>query len=51
MIICIYKNNGYNIALVQHLLQHSSAVVTQRYISIQQRDIEMAIENHLRLDV
>ena len=47
----IYKNNGYNIALVQHLLQHSSAVVTQRYIGIQQRDIEMAIENHLCLDV
>ena len=47
----IYKNNGYNIALVQHLLQHSSAAVTQRYIGIQQRDIEMAIENHLCLDV
>ena len=47
----IYKNNGYNIALVQHLLQHSSATVTQRYIGIQQREIETAIENHLCLDI
>ena len=47
----IYRNNGYNIALVQHLLQHSSAAVTQKYIGIQQREIETAIENHLCLDV
>ena len=47
----IYKNNGYNIALVQHLLQHSSAAVTQRYIGIQQREVEAAIENHLCLCV
>lgn len=47
----IYRNNGYNIALVQHLLQHSSAAVTQRYIGIQQREIEVAIENHLCLDI
>ena len=47
----IYRSNGYNIALVQHLLQHSSASVTQRYIGIQQRDIEAAIENHLCLDI
>lgn len=47
----IYKNNGYNIALVQHLLQHSSAAVTQRHIGIQQREIETAIENHLCLDL
>lgn len=47
----IYKNSGYNIALVQHLLQHSSAAVTQRYIGIQQRDVETAIEKHLCLDI
>ncbi len=47
----IYKNNGYNIALVQQLLQHSSPAVTQRYIGIQQKDIEQAIENHLQLDI
>lgn len=47
----IYKNTGYNIALVQHLLQHSSAAVTQRYIGIQQKEVETAIENHLCLDI
>lgn len=47
----IYRNNGYNIALVQQLLQHSSAAVTQRYIGIQPREVEQAIENHLKLDV
>lgn len=47
----IYRNNGYNIALVQHLLQHSSAAVTQRYIGIQQKEIEEAIERHLCLGV
>lgn len=47
----IYKNNDYNIVLVQKLLQHSSAAVTQRYIGIQQQELEQAIENHLRLEV
>ena len=47
----IYKNSNYNIALVQQLLQHSSAAVTQRYIGIQQQEIEEAIEKHLKLDV
>lgn len=47
----IYRNSGYNIALVQHLLQHSSAAVTQRYIGIQQREVEQAIENHLKLNI
>ena len=47
----IYRNSGYNIALVQQLLQHSSTAVTQRYIGIQPKEIEVAIENHLCLDV
>ena len=47
----IYRNNGYNIALVQLLLQHSSTTVTQKYIGIQQREIETAIENHLCLEI
>lgn len=46
----IYRDSGYNIALVQQLLQHSSAAVTQRYIGIQPQEIEQAIERHLRLD-
>ena len=47
----IYKDSGYNIVLVQHLLQHSSAAVTQRYIGIQQQEVEAAIEGHLKLEV
>ena len=42
----IYKANGYDIALVQRLLQHSSAAVTQRYIGIEPQRIEVAIEKH-----
>lgn len=45
----IYKNNGYDIALVQRLLQHSSAAVTQRYIGIEPQRIEKAIEGHAEL--
>ena len=45
----IYRNNGHNIVLVQHLLQHSSASITQRYIGIQPHEIEEAIEKHLQL--
>ena len=45
----IYKNNGFDIALVQRLLQHSSAAVTQRYIGIEPQRIEKAIEGHATL--
>ena len=45
----IYKNNGYDIALVQRLLQHSSAAVTQRYIGIEPQRIESAIGGHAEL--
>ena len=45
----IYKSNGYDIALVQRLLQHSSAAVTQRYIGIEPQRIEKAIEGHAEL--
>jgi len=45
----IYRNNGFDIALVQRLLQHSSASVTQRYIGIESQRIEQAIEGHARL--
>ena len=45
----IYKNNGYDIALVQRLLQHSSSAVTQRYIGMETQRIEAAIQNHAQL--
>ena len=42
----IYTANGYDIVLAQRLMQHSSAVTTQRYIGIEPQRIEQAIENH-----
>jgi integrase len=45
----IYKANGYDIVLVQRLLQHSSASTTQRYIGIEPQRIEQAIETHSML--
>ena len=45
----IYKNNGYDIALVQRLLQHSSSAITQRYIGVEPQRIERAIEGHAQL--
>lgn len=45
----IYVNNNYNIELVRVLLQHSSVVTTQRYLSIQSREIENALQNHIML--
>ena len=45
----IYKANGYDIVLVQRLLQHSSASTTQRYIGIEPQRIEDAIQKHSQL--
>ena len=45
----IYKNSGYDIALVQRLLQHSTAATTQRYIGMEPQRIEAAIQGHAQL--
>ena len=45
----IYNANGFDIALVQRLLQHSSASTTQRYMGIEPQRIEQAIQNHAQL--
>ena len=45
----IYKSNGCDIALVQRLLQHSSAATTQRYIGIESQRVEQAIQDHALL--
>ena len=47
--VSIYTNNNYNIELVRTLLQHSSVVTTQRYIGIQSKEIETALQNHIKL--
>lgn len=45
----IYVNNNYNIELVRVLLQHSSVATTQRYIGLQSKEIESALQNHIKL--
>jgi integrase len=45
----IYRENDYNIELVRTLLQHSSSSITQRYIGIQQKEIEEALHKHIKL--
>ena len=45
----IYRANGHDILLVQHLLQHSSATVTQKYIGLDSKQVEEAILNHMKL--
>ncbi len=42
----VYKINGYDIALIRRLLQHSSDVVTQRYIGSEPQQIEKNIEGY-----
>lgn len=42
----IYRNNGFNISLVQQLLQHSNPAITQRYIGISSKEVETALNNH-----
>lgn len=45
----IYLNNGYNIILVQKLLQHSTPAVTQKYIGISSKQVEDALSKHINL--
>lgn len=45
----IYVENNYNIELVRVLLQHSSVATTQRYIGMGSREIENALQNHIKL--
>ena len=45
----IYVNNDYDIVTVQKLLQHSTPAVTQRYIGIDSKKIEDALQKHICL--
>lgn len=45
----IYVNNNYNLEIVRVLLQHSSSSITQRYIGLQRREIEEALQKHIKL--
>ena len=41
----VYLESGFNVMLVQKLLQHSSVSITQRYIGIGTKQIEAALAN------
>lgn len=43
----IYRENSFNVKLVQELLQHSSISTTTRYIGIRQADLENALNSHV----
>lgn len=45
----VYLDNDYNIELVRTLLQHCNSTITQRYIGIQEKDVENALNKHIRL--
>lgn len=45
----IYVNNNYNIMLVKELLQHTEVKTTQRYIGVSSKEVEMALQGHVRL--
>jgi integrase len=45
----IYTDSGYNIELVRQLLQHSNVSITQRYIGMQQKQAEEALQKHIDL--
>ena len=40
-----YESSNYNLVLVQSLLQHSSAAVTQRYVHASSKEMLEALEN------
>lgn len=45
----IYVDNNYNIELVRVLLQHANVLTTQRYIGIGKKEIDTALQNHIKL--
>ena len=45
----IYKNSNFDLTLVQHLLQHSSLAVTQHYLTVDSKQVEDALQNHIFL--
>ena len=47
----IYINSNYNIMLVKQLLQHANASTTQRYIGIQRKEVEEALDNHVIITI
>ena len=47
----IYKNNDYNLYLVNMLLAHSSLETTKFYLSLDSKQVEKALQDHIVLPV
>lgn len=45
----LYINNDYDIQLVQKVLQHSVYTITQKYIGIENKKLETALQNNINL--
>ena len=45
----LYEENDYNIVLVMEFFQHSSPDITKRYLGIDPRDMEVALQNHCEI--
>ena len=45
----IYNKSGHNIELVKRLYQHSNIAITQRYLGVEERQVEEAIENTVNI--
>ena len=44
----IYNQTG-SLLIIQRLLQHSSLQVTSKYLSVESKEVEQAIQNHICL--
>lgn len=47
----IYLKNDFNITLVKELLQHSSLYSTTKYLSVDSKTVEKALQNHIVIPV
>ena len=47
----IYENNGFDMLLVQELLQHSNITTTRLYLGVSSQRAEQALQNHIVIDV
>lgn len=47
----IYLKNDFNITLVKELLQHSSLYSTTKYLSVDSKTVEKALQNHIIIPV
>ena len=45
----LYESNGYNIVLVMEFFQHSSPDITKRYLGVDAKEMEEALQNHVEL--